>query len=113
MEAMTEEQRNQATHGRLMEALTEWRRQGSEGERVGVGGEWEIVSVERTELITVMLEYGGPTTWLDFEHRGGDVTECRYWTSAYSDSHNSHRNTFVDLGASRGQEFFDLLGLGD
>ena len=113
MEVMTQEQRQQMTHARMMKAITEWNRQAEAGESPGSGGEWDPTSVDRAELTSVLLEGNGPTTWFEFEHSGSDVSECRYWTSAYSDSHNSYRSTFVDVGADRGQQLFDLLRLSE
>jgi hypothetical protein len=42
-------------------------------------------------------------------HVDGDVTEATYNTTAHTDDHQAH---VIELGADRGQDLFDLLGLG-
>jgi hypothetical protein len=68
-----------------------------------------IYSVDRAEIVDVMTAGGGPTTWFRFVHVGGDVTEATYNTTAHTDDHWTH---VIELGADRGQDLFDLLGLG-
>ena len=68
-----------------------------------------IYSIDRAEVVDVMTASGGPTTWFRFVHVAGEVSEAAYITTAHTDDHTAHT---IEIGADRGQDLFDLLGLG-
>jgi len=111
---LTNDQRQRATIDRFQSTYESWTKAAAEGLQAGYGGPGgggeEILSIERAQVVDVVLELFGPTSYLRFIHEDDYVTECAYYTTAYSRT-GSELPTFTRLDRERGQELYDLLGL--
>lgn len=104
---------------RVAEGLADWRRRldaartaGDEDRVDEVLGDLDPLSVEPSRTASVLLAYGGPTTWVDIETDGGGVVVgAKVRTTADANGGPSSTWSSVDLDPETADALAEAVGV--